>query len=306
MTVTATMPETENRGRNLASETVCISVTFGLLGNSRKVATSAVEIDADKTLIKVQKTLLDSKELDSIRKADGELRRYLYDICLPFDVGIYLLPIGLIQTVDRRLLEYRTQRETLVEDFLAAYNDLCRDAATRLRTLYNPRDYPAASAVKDKFSFDWRYISFGTPDALKAISDEMFESERLKAEQRMEQAADEVTAVMRATLAELVSHLRDRLTPSSDGKQKILRDSAVTNILDFLKTFDLRNVTGDAALAELAQQCRRILQPIGRDVDIIRNVDSIRSGIRADMTAIASQLDSLVQEKPSRKFRFED
>jgi hypothetical protein len=42
---------------------VCVAVTIGRLGNSRKISSSRVEVDADRDLIKVGKTLLDSPEL---------------------------------------------------------------------------------------------------------------------------------------------------------------------------------------------------------------------------------------------------
>ena len=304
MTAT-TMPEIQSQGENLARETVCISVSFGLLGNSRKVSNSAVEVDADKSLIKVHKTLLDSPELDAIRKADGELRRYLYDICLPFDVGIYLLPIKLIQTVEFKLRDYLGDRETLVENFLSAYPRLCQTAAVNLRGLYNAKDYPSESAVRAKFFFEWRYIEFGTPGALKSISESMFQAEQDKAAKRWEDANEEITAVMRATLAELVSHLRDRLTPNSDGKPKILRESAVSNLTEFLKTFDLRNVTNDRELASLVSQCRQILSGIP-SADALRNLDYLRDRVQRDMSAVSAELDKLVQDKPSRKFRLDE
>ncbi len=52
------------------------------------------------------------------------------------------LRIGLIETVDAKLHEFEAKREDPVEAFLAAYPRLCAEAAGRLRTLYNPLDYP--------------------------------------------------------------------------------------------------------------------------------------------------------------------
>ena len=72
---------------------------------------------------------------------DGDVRRYLYDTCLPFEVGIHLLPLGLLETVDEKLGEFKEKRGALVDEFLAAYPRLCQEAAGRLRTLYNPADY---------------------------------------------------------------------------------------------------------------------------------------------------------------------
>jgi hypothetical protein len=66
-------------GADLARMTVFIKLHLGLLGNSREVSSSLVEVDADKVLIRVAKTLLDSPELQAIRTLDGDLRRFLYD-----------------------------------------------------------------------------------------------------------------------------------------------------------------------------------------------------------------------------------
>ena len=66
-------------GTDLARKTVFIKLHLGLLGNNRKVSSSQVEVDADKELIRVAKTLLHSPELQAIRTLDGDVRRYLYD-----------------------------------------------------------------------------------------------------------------------------------------------------------------------------------------------------------------------------------
>ncbi len=40
----------EDSGQDLAQKTVCLKVHFGLVGNSRKVSNSQVEVDADQKL----------------------------------------------------------------------------------------------------------------------------------------------------------------------------------------------------------------------------------------------------------------
>jgi len=130
----------EAPGEDLARKTVFVKLHLGLLGNTRKVSSAQVEVDADKNSIHISKTLWDSPELEAIRRLDGEIRRYLYSICLPFEPGIHLLPIGLIEPADGKLNEFRAKREELVEVFLGAYPRLCAEAVGRLRTLYNPRE----------------------------------------------------------------------------------------------------------------------------------------------------------------------
>ena len=292
----------QSSDNELAKQTVFIKLHLGLLGNSRKVSSSRVEVDADKALIRVSKTLLDSPELQAIRTIDGDIRRYLYDTCLPFEVGIHLLPLGLLETVDEKLREFNDKRRVLVEVFLAAYPRLCQEAAGRLRTLYNPADYLPADEVRSRFTFSWQYVSYGVPEQLREISARMFQTERDKAAQAMSEACAEVQQVMRASLLELVSHLRDRLADQADGKSQRLRESTLQKLRDFLGTFDLRNVVDDQDLKEQVDRARALLE--GVSTDALRNMPMIRARVREGMAKVAAQMDVLAGDRVSRKFRF--
>ena len=93
--------EVQSMGQDLAQRTVCVKVRLGRLGNTRKVSNSQVEVDTDKSLLLISKHLLDSKELRTIANFDGEIRRYLYDTCLPFEAGIHLCPLPLLEQAAR-------------------------------------------------------------------------------------------------------------------------------------------------------------------------------------------------------------
>jgi len=288
--------------QDLAQTTVCLKVHLGALGNTRKVSSAKIEVDADKQLIRVSKTLLDASELRDIHRLDSELRHYLYEICLPFEIGIHLLPLPLVETVDQKLREMQERRSALVDRFLRAYPRLCRQASQRLRTLYSPADYPPVDYVESKFTFSWQYLSFGVPGQLKELSARIFATEREKAAQRMTEASMEIQQVLRTALAEMVEHLRDRLTDNGDGKPKQLRDSAVQKLKEFLTTFNLRNVTDDRDLADQVEKARDLLD--GVDADVIRNTETLRDRIRVGMSDISTQLDTMIIDRPSRKFRF--
>ena len=304
MSTSSAVLEVEESTLDLAQKTVCVKVHLGLLGNTRKVSNSQVEVDADKQLIRVSKTLLDSEELKAVRSVDGDIRQYLYATCLPFEAGVHLLPLPLIESVDGKLREFEAQRSALVELFLDAYPTLCEAAAGRLRTLHNPGDYPPIDIVRSKFTFSWQYVSFGVPGQLRELSAKIFDTEREKAARLMSEASAEIQQVLRASLAEMVAHLRDRLTEEPDGKAKRLRESTVQKLRDFLSTFDFRNVTNDRELKEQVEKARALLG--GISTDAIRNTDTLRARIREGMAEIATQMDALVVDRPTRKFRFED
>jgi len=288
-------------GTDLARKTVFIKLHLELLGNCRKVNSSQVDVDADKELIRVAKTLLDSPELQAIRILDGDVRRFFYDTCLLFEVGIHLLPLGLLETADEKLGEFSDKRRVLVEVFLAACPRLCQEAAGRLRTLHNPADYPPVEEVRSRFTFSWQYVSYGVPEQLREISARIFQTERDKAVQAMSEACAEVQQVMRASLLELVSHLRDRLADQPDGKPQRLRESTLQKLRDFLATFNLRNVVDDQELKGQVEKARGLLE--GVSTDELRNMPLVRASVRERMANIAAQMDVLVNDRVSREFR---
>jgi len=292
-------------GVDLAKKTVCIRVRLSTMGNTRKVSTSQIEADADKDLLRVSKHLVDSAELKAVGRFDGEIRRYLYNICLPFEIGIHLLAIAALQQVEERLRQFASDREQLVQAFLVAYPSLCLDAAKRLRGLYNPADYPPAADVAREFGFSWQYVSFGVPEQLKGISQEVWEQEREKAAQRMAEASCEIQQVLRESMAKLVQHMADRLKEGADGKPLRFKESTVSNLIEFLANFEFRNVTDDTELQALVAQSRQLLQGVNAD-DLRTTGELLRMKVQQGMAEIAAQLDTMFTRTGGRKFRFDE
>lgn len=295
--------ECHNMGQDLAQRTVCVKVRLGRLGNTRKVSNSQVEVDTDKSLIRVSKHLLDSQELREVANFDGEIRRYLYDTCLPFEAGIHLCPLPLLEQMEAKLRDFAARRQELVVGFLVAYPRLCQDAAKRLRSLYNPGDYPPVEHVERQFTFLWQYISFGVPEQLREISTRIWQEEREKAAQVMAEAGHEIQQVLRTAMAELVKHMRDRLKDGPDGKPLRFKETTVSNLVEFLGTFDFRNVTDDEELKALVDRARTILG--GVDAEALRTTTDLRARVQQEMADLAAELDTMIVKKPGRKFRFE-
>ena len=291
-------------GQDLARKTVCIKIQRSRLGNSRKVSGSQVEVDTDKTMLRISKRLFDCPEYKAIANFDAEVGRYLESVCLPFEKSVHLCPLPILEHVDARLKEFAAQRPVLVEAFVALYPALCAQAPDRFRALHDPTDYLPIEEVRAAFSFSWRYISFGVPDKLREVSPQLWEEEKSKLSQLMTDAAAEAQQVMRAAMAELVQHLADRLKDGPEGKPVRLHKTAVSNLLGFLDSFEYRNVTDDEQLKELVNQARALMQ--GVNVQVLKNGPMFREQIRSGMHEIASKLDSMIVKSGVRKIRFED
>src|ERR1700720_1498171 len=227
----------EVQEQSLSQSTVILQVKFGLLGDSRKVSASQVEVDTDKQLLRVAKKILVSVEFEAIRQLDRKVKKYLDSVCVPFETGTRFLAVPLIEDVDRKLREFERERTDLVDRFLDSYPTLCESMSDRLRVLHNPTDYPPIDMVKARFYFTWRYVAYGVPGQLKTISGRIWQEEREKAAQRFAEAQTEAQGLLRESMSELVNHMVERLDASENGKPKVFKKSTVANLGDFLATF---------------------------------------------------------------------
>ncbi|MCI0364085.1 MAG: hypothetical protein L0219_09410, partial [Phycisphaerales bacterium] len=130
-----------------------------------------------------------------------------------------------------------------------------------------------------------------------------WEQEREKAAQRMAEASSEIQSVLRETMTRLVQHMAERLKTGADGKPLRFKESTVSNLVEFLANFDVRNVTDDAGLQSVVAQARTLLQ--GVNVDDLRSTGELRATVQQGMAALAEQLDTMVAKSGSRRFHFE-
>lgn len=291
---------------NLAENAVVLNVFFGGPGNSRKVDSEMVKVDADKDAIHVSKELLDSDEFKAIWRHRGYVKGFIKSRCLPsfFRSGFFLLPVNLVQEVDAKLQEMQTEDRDLIKKFIDVYPDRVKEAKDRLQKLYDPADYPSVDRVKAAFKFEVRYLAFSTPGKLASISQKLFKREQEKAERYWAEAAVEVQKALRTVMADLVTHMVEKLSGSNgDGKKKIFRDSMITKMEEFLELFGKRNITGDGETEALVKKAKAVMK--GVDAEILRSDEDVRRRVARDFGAIKKTLDTMLQDKPVRKLVLE-
>jgi len=322
MSTTMTPMPAAAPGMNITDKTVALNLTFGRVGNSKKVPKSqiqekaagdatptqdcAVEVDADKNLVGVSKRLLKSKELADIQSHDSEVAQWVKDRSVPsmFRRGIYLVKIEAVQQIEEYLQAAAAKRADLIAKFLAVYDKQKAEAEQHLRGVYDPQDYPPKGVVAATFVFEWSYITFATPAKLKEISSDFFEKERAKAEAKWSQATEEAKLLLRAQMKDLVDHLLERLEPGEDGKKKIFKSSTVSNIATFLENFKIRNVTDDAEMELLVGNAQKLLSNI--DPKDLRENEAVRSNMAAGFGMVKTFLDQMVETAGSRKIVLEE
>lgn len=162
-------------------------------------------------------------------------------------------------------------------------------------------DYIPVDEIKAKFTFAVSFFDFRTPEVIKEIDPEWYAELVKNEEANLAIATSEITGMMREVLMEMVSHLQERLTPSADGKKKILHESAIDNLREFLNNFELRNVTNDKDLALEVEKAKALL--VGTSAATLRSSEEWREKLRAGMEHITKNLGEMVVDKTGRKFR---
>ena len=293
------------KATDVMNRCVAFVITFSGIGNHRKVDASKIEVDADKEWIGVSKKLFDSEEWKAIQTLDGKARQFVTDRCaLILKNGIYMMPGDFVEEVNDRLTEFQKERVELVADLIRAYDATLAESRKRLRGLWDQSEFPTREEIRAAFKITWRVISWDTPANLKNVSKAVYEQEQKKAQAAWAEMQEDMRQILRVSMADLVDHLVERLTPDEKGKKKRFNDSAVEKVQEFLSTFDARNITNDVELKALAAKAKNLIADV--DPKTLRESRSTRENVRAGFEKIARTFDTLIVDKPTRAISFDD
>ena len=148
-------------------------------------------------------------------------------------------------------------------------------------------------------------FDFSPPNEAK-LSEAVYKQERERWRQTFFEAEVEVKQALRESMLTLISHLAERLQPSPDGKKKVLRDSAVDKVVEFLELFDRRNVLNDEELKALVVRARRVLNGDDMMADALRQDGKVREILGRRMEEVKSRLDTLIKSGPARVISFDE
>lgn len=282
-----------------------LQVSLSILGVRKKGDLSEIKTGADKEVLGLSKHLLVCDEYTKIRRLDGEVVNWVRDNSLPstFRAGIYHIKPEAVSTLDTFLEEKKVERKKLVKEFVKVYKKKVSEDRKRFGPQFRAEDYPDPDEMPGKFSMTWRYFTLGPPEAIRKVSPEVFEREKNRVGDLLEEARKEGIALLRAGFGELVNHLIERLKPGdgSGDKQKTKRfhSSNITNVVEFLDSFKMRDVGNDEELSKLLDKTRDLVK--GVDVDKVRKDDDFKKELRTGFEKIKKAVDPLIKEAPSRK-----
>lgn len=287
---------------NMFREAALLQLTATCWQLDKKLPQSMLADVGNVDFLRGRKLLLSPDSTALIKQHIGKARNYLRKISLPFPIkGCVLVPKKLIPEIQEHLKEIEWHYNSAVEDFLYWYPQTVKDAKESLGELFDECDYPTQEAIKNKFRFQWRYITIG-PSISRVLPPSIYKEEVKKFRELMEQARSEAITALREEFVDLVTNIADKLQNHDDGRPRRLRDAAVENLKQFLDNFSSRNIFEDAQLAELVEQCRGIIT--NTNANAIRGNTQVREEVHLQMEKILAGIDASLEDLPRRRLRF--
>jgi hypothetical protein len=284
---------------NIFEKGCLVQLSISKWGGVRKIEDYklAKMVDAHEWVTATKK-LVDPESLKPVCKIGNGARSYLAGVSLPFPIqGMVFVPKEMISRVDKRLEEIRSEFNQAVTAFVRDYDRLRQNAMVYLEDLFNEVDYP--SDVERKFSFTWRFIILDVPNGKSGIlSPEVYEREKEKFIQTMEEARTLAIESLREEFASMVERITDRFSNPTDGKAKVFKNTTIESFYQFFETFKERNIFRDEQLAQLVERAQAVLG--GVSAESIRSNDHLKESVRTGMAEIENAL-AVALARPRRK-----
>lgn len=305
-TMVADLPEfrAPQPAQRLRATMAAVRVMLKWLGTRRTLsaeqrAQAADTFGAEERYLSAGKKLLDTSHpaFKAVTAVRGRAIGFWRALTLPYpDAGIRLIRQNDLALFETRFTGYRQELAAAVEQLDERYVELQQAARQRLGRLFNPADYPAS--LRDMFAVTWDYPSVEPPDYLRELSPELYQQEQARVMARFDEAVRLAEESFTVELAQLVSHLVERLTGENDGKPKVFRDSAVGNLREFFERFRALNVRNSAELDALVDRARQAVGHV--DPQTLRETGPLRHHVARELSTVQAALDGLLVDRPRR------
>lgn len=298
--------------KRLRAQTAAVRLMHSRLGVRRalsrqQVETAAQAFHADGDLLSASRRIIDTTD-EAYRAVTGTISRaraYWRTMTVPFPIkGIRLIRKDLVPQFNEAMHRHYTELMEAVQVLSGKYAELRTASQARLGDLFNPADYP--DSIDKQFALQWDFPSVEPPSYLRDLNPDLYEAEAKRVQQRFESALALAEDAFAAELQGLVTHLVDKLSSEAeaDGKPKVFRNTAVSNLTEFFARFQQMNVRGNSELTALVQKAQQAVD--GVDPNELRKNGTLKDAIASKMAEVKQALDTMVQDAPTRAIELED
>ena len=204
------------------------------------------------------KLLIDRAHLADIDALGNQLRAFHYKHTLPWsDKGARILPSKLFMTYQDGFNDLRDKRSAAVDKFIDLYPNLVADARTRLKTMFDPFDYPDVSQLRQSFGVDLEIMPVPSAEDFRVgvLNDQMQSAIRRDILQKLEERGKQANRECWLRVDEVVGRIAEQC---SKPKGRIY-DSLMDNARDLALVIDGLNITDDPSITAIGDDLRALI-----------------------------------------------
>ena len=294
-------------GDRLRATMAAARLSFTWLGVSKSLtlaqkSQAADSFGAEAKFLSAGKKLLDTSHpaFKAVTAIRGRCVAYWKAVSLPYpEPGIRLIPQQSITEFDQQVVKLRSELDEAVIVLDRHYDELRSAARQRLGDLFDAGDYPPS--LIGLFAIEHDYPGVEPPDYLRQLNPELYAQECSRVQSRFDEAVQLAEQAFLDELVRLVEHITERLSGADDGKPRVFRDSAVTNLTEFFERFRTLNVRSSEQLDELVSRAQQVIG--GVEPQHLRDSATLRQRVVTQLAGVQSSLDGLLVDRPRRNIQ---
>jgi hypothetical protein len=233
----------------------------------------------------------------AVTQIRGRTGQFWKAMSLPFpEPGLRLIRQDDMASVNMQMTTLKAELLEAVDDLDRHYDELKAAARERLGNLFNASDYP--STLIGLFDIAWEFPSVEPPSYLERLSPELYRQECERMQARFNEAVELAEQAFTEELTRLVEHLAERLAGEQDGKSKVFRDTAITNLTEFFQRFQRLNIRSNEQLDDLVTQAQDIVR--GVQPQQLRESLDLREHIAEQLGTVQQALGEMMVDRPRR------
>lgn len=298
------IPAGTSVGDRLQAETTAVRLHIRWPGtrkslNEDQKRRAASTFDADTRSLSAAKRIFDTTHpaFRAVSSVRSKAVSYWKGMTLPYvEAGVRLIRRDDVASFNSHLTSMQEELAEAVGLLNGCYSELVEHAREQLGNLFDRSDYP--DSVDNLFEISWDFPSLTPPAYLRTVNPQLYEAECRRVQARFAEAVELAEQTFAEELAQLVNHLSERLSGSTDGKRKVFRDSAIENLNEFFDRFQRLSICGSAELDQLVSDARNVVR--GITPQDLRDQRDLRERVSQSLGEVESHLDLLMSDRPRR------
>lgn len=257
---------------SLASRAMLVTLNISQWSARKRDKTVTDEVNsqhgASSTAGNYNKHLLPDGALDDVQKVVSAARNEFVIRTLPWqNDGSRIMAADKYFEMSTWFQGHKTAFNAAVGTFLNQYDVHRQNAQAKLGSMFKDTDYPTREDLAQRFGIDFRVNLIAASDDIRlAMSDEDAARIRESVEQQVAEATNAAVREIYGRVKNVLDRMVDRLNAykPSQGKGKpaegVFTSTLVTNVEELIGILPALNITGDPAIAALADKLKAVTQ----------------------------------------------